>query len=291
MASVKIPEETAAQLFTRLGAKHYLHALNSPLFQDLQDGQIQSGDVVELFGDEGTAKTEMLLNILTSCIQTQCVIFIDTDCHFPMLRLVQIIEYHLFSSDSQDISADNREKRIKDCLSRLYYFRCHSSIELVATLESLHAMLARKPEICCLMIDSISAFYWQDKLILGETPNSQEYHQRKVVDAIKDLIASYSLAVFATRGMFVGASGRNRDDPTCSFLSSQWQKLVRYRFMLTREGAKQTGQLVAVNCESKTRACLWSNDEIWIYKAWLISSRQPCVVRKFLIDETGVKFV
>ena len=249
---------------------------------------------MELFGDEGTGKTEILLNILTSCIQTQCVIFIDTDCHFPMLRLVQIIEHRLFTNDSHSICVEDREKRIKDCLSRLYYFRCHSSIQLVATVESLKTMLTRKPEICCLMIDSISAFYWQDKLILGETPSNQEQHQRKLVDALKCLIASYNLAVFATRGMFAGASGRHRDNPMHSFLSPQWQKLVRHRFMFTREVAKQTDQLVAINSRQsdfKTPTCLWSNEEIWIYKASLISSRMPPLVRTFLIDETGVKFI
>lgn len=253
---------------------------------------------MEFFGDECTGKSEMLLNILAGCLlplhQKQCVIFIDTDCHFQIIRLVQILEYRLFAKD--DCCVEKREEVIRECLSRFYYLRCHSSIQLVATVESLKTLLARKPEICCLMIDSISAFYWQDKLTLGESFSDQEQHQRRVVDTLKDLIANYNLAVFATRGMFVGGSGRHRDDPTHSFLSQQWQKLVRHRYLFSKEVthvdpsmALEDGQR---ECESLAReTCLWSNGEDWIYKAWLISSRGPQTARSFCIDETGVKFL
>lgn len=250
---------------------------------------------MEFFGNEGTGKSEMLLNILAGCIvpqHKQCVIFIDTDCHFSIIRLVQILEHRLFSNVS--VCVENREKIIRDCLSRLYYFRCHSSIQLVETTESLKAILPKKPEICCIMIDSISAFYWQNRSSLGESLSEQELHQRRLVSTLKSLVFNYSLAVFATRGMFAGAIGRNRDDPTQSFMSQQWQKFIRHKFMFVREMSRvdQQSDLDSKEstCKSDIGTLLWTSGEKWIYKSWLISNRAPPTARTFSIESMGVVF-
>lgn len=64
----------------------------------------KSGNLIELSGESGTAKTEILLNIIVSCILPlewktyklagigTGVVFVDTQCQFSMLRVFSLLE-------------------------------------------------------------------------------------------------------------------------------------------------------------------------------------------------------
>lgn len=93
--------ETAAQLFARLGSRPSLQRLCPHLFGEEFP---KPGELIEFYGDSGTAKTECLLNFAATCILPPywkgftlggigCgVVFIDTQNQFSMLRAFTLLE-------------------------------------------------------------------------------------------------------------------------------------------------------------------------------------------------------
>ena len=93
----------------RLGGKQVLDGLDTGLFTDINGG-IQPGNVVEFSGQEGSGKTEMLLHLIANCILPKSwkdlklngrsvgVVFVDTDYHFQLLRLVTIMEHRILNA-------------------------------------------------------------------------------------------------------------------------------------------------------------------------------------------------
>ncbi|XP_039941108.1 DNA repair protein XRCC2 isoform X2 [Hirundo rustica] len=108
--------ESGTQLLARLEGRSSLKNLEPNLFAE--EGSPVHGDVIEFHGPEGTGKTEMLYHLLARCILPKAeggleveVMFVDTDYHFDMLRLVTILENRL---------VQGTEEMIKQCLGRLF---------------------------------------------------------------------------------------------------------------------------------------------------------------------------
>eukprot|EP00118_Oscarella_pearsei_P018262 m.186400 g.186400 ORF g.186400 m.186400 type:complete len:256 (+) comp39347_c1_seq2:44-811(+) len=220
-----VRSETALQLFSRLGAKHRVRCLENPILSLASDTGVLSGDVIELSGDEGTGKTEFLLNVIVQCLRNNGLIFIDTDSHFSFARFLTILKAQLKVERSP-------ETALKELLSRFYYCRCHSSSQLISTLQELKPLLRKSSDIVCLVIDSVAAFYWQDRL-LGDSFVEQEVNQRKLIEILRDLVISYDLVVMATKGNFIE---RRRDygRQNHGFMCREWQKFVRYNFVFKK---------------------------------------------------------
>lgn len=63
---------------------------------------------------------------------------------------------------------------LRSCLSRLLVVHCSSSSQLLLTLHFLETSLVSRPKLALLVIDSISAFYWQDRYEGGASVTKQE---------------------------------------------------------------------------------------------------------------------
>jgi DNA-repair protein XRCC2 len=88
--------------------------MERPSINGIEDSLFNDGpnfkDVYEFYGSEGTGKTELLLNLITSMIlpkewnslqlngSNAGVIFIDTDYKFQILRLVNLMEKRITKS-------------------------------------------------------------------------------------------------------------------------------------------------------------------------------------------------
>lgn len=66
------------------------------------------------------------------------------------------------------------EALLRSCLSRLLVVHCSSSSQLLLTLHFLETSLVSRPSLALLFIDSISAFYWQDRYEGGASGSKQE---------------------------------------------------------------------------------------------------------------------
>ncbi|XP_031697419.1 DNA repair protein XRCC2-like [Anarrhichthys ocellatus] len=169
-------------LFARLEARRCLKDIEPQMFPE--DGGPNHGEVVELYGTEGTGKTELLYHLLCRCVLPVAsgglevdVVFVDTDYSLDMLRLVSILDSRL--------NAD--EAALRSCLSRLLVVHCSSSSQLVLTLHFLETSLSSRPGLA-LLIDSISAFYWLDRCEGGASITKQEEKLSKCAELLGRLL-------------------------------------------------------------------------------------------------------
>ncbi|XP_048367547.1 DNA repair protein XRCC2 [Sphaerodactylus townsendi] len=233
--------ESGAQLLARLEGRSSLNKLEPYLFAE--EGYPIHGDIVEFHGPEGTGKTEMLYHLVVRCILPKAgaglevsVLFIDTDFHFDMLRLVTILEHRLSQSS---------EELIKQCLGRFFLVTCSSSTQLLLTLYSLENMFCSHPSLCLLMIDSMSAFYWIDRANGGENLSLQEVNLRKCAQCLEKLVREYHLVLFATTQTIMRKSsncaesaGKLQGETEVDYrpyLCKPWQQLVTHRIFFTKQ--------------------------------------------------------
>ena len=126
---------------------------------------------------------------------------------FSIIRLTGIIECRIRRSVNSEernanrvnVSEEDIENFVQSCLERLFVVQCSSSMQLLITLHSLESLLTNKSEICVLMIDSISGFYWIDRLTGGDSVVSQEATLKQVVLILKKLLSDHKLLLFASR--------------------------------------------------------------------------------------------
>ncbi|XP_037242903.1 DNA repair protein XRCC2 isoform X1 [Falco biarmicus] len=270
--------ESGTQLLARLEGRGSLKNLEPYLFAE--EGSPVHGDVIEFHGPEGTGKTEMLYHLIVRCIIPKSgggleveVMFIDTDYHFDMLRLVTILENRL---------AQRTEEMIKQCLGRLFLVNCSSSTQLLLTLYSLENMFCTHPSLCLLILDSISAFYWIDRSNGGESVNLQEMNLKKCANFLEKLVREHHLALFATTQTLMQKSTSSAesffplklqhetDADYRPYLCKSWQQMVTHRIFFSRQcNCGNNKSFTVVSCHLK---------------------RNHVVKRSFSVTECGVQF-
>ncbi|XP_036102806.1 DNA repair protein XRCC2 isoform X2 [Molossus molossus] len=231
--------ESGTELLARLEGRRSLKEIEPRLFAD--EDSAMHGAVLEFHGPEGTGKTEMLYHIAARCILPRAegglqveVLFIDTDYHFDMLRLVTVLEHRLPRSS---------EEAVTRCLGRLFLARCSSSSQLLLTLHALEALFCRRPSLRLLILDSVSAFYWVDRASGGESVHLQESTLKKCSQFLEKLVNEYRLAVFATTQSLMRKSPSPTEGPPPAsgppaaggdfrpYLCKAWQQLITQRIL------------------------------------------------------------
>ncbi|XP_056290612.1 DNA repair protein XRCC2 [Pseudoliparis swirei] len=253
------------------------------------------GEVVELYGTEGTGKTELLYHLLCRCVLPVAngglevdVVFVDTDYSLDMLRLVSILDSRLNAARStSSSSADSNEEALHLCVSRLLVVHCSSSSQLILTLHFLETSLSSRPGLSLLVIDSISAFYWLDRCEGGASVAKQEEKLSKCAELLVGLLRNYRITVFATchaiRRSYNGASCSDSGRP---YLCRPWQRLVTHRLLCSRqEAANNMAATAGSSTEKSSRPvftvhCTSSGSEAKAYSS-----------TSFHVTERGVKFI
>lgn len=251
---------------------------------------------------EGAGKTETLYHLIIRCIMPVQngglevgVVFIDTDYHFDMLRLVSALEGRLAEDLKESDGSENEpEERVRSCLRRLSVVHCNSSVQLLLTLHYLENTFSSQPSVGLLVIDSISAFYWVDRFSGGESTVCQEANLRKCTELLDRLRRNYGIVVFATTHAIMRNYGSDpgvSDVPSSSLSSSHrwrsaesatdfdkpylcraWQRIVTHRMLFTKSPV--------------------SNDHKQVFSTACTSIMTKGVKRcSFHVMEEGIKFV
>ena len=280
-----------------MGAIQALDGLDKSFFKGLPK-ELSPGDSVELYGEEGCGKTELLIHFCAICILPKIwssinlsgketkVVLVDTSYKFPLWRLVQVIEQQTRNStkSTKAISTAEMDEIVKSCLQRLFLVQCSSSLNLIKTLTYLEKLFVENPDISLLMIDSISEFYWTDRAIGGTSRYEHETHQRSIINKLTKYQNLYSLVVIVVKSAIMNQSfrivptsagagktnsfSRNPDD----YLSPEWNKFLTYKFDI-----------------SKKNGCGKNNDQTW-YTA--ILNKQPKTIScKFMITNCGIEYL
>ncbi|KAK9691681.1 hypothetical protein RND81_09G211900 [Saponaria officinalis] len=177
-------DETAHTFFARMAAER--PPLVTPPLHRLP---LRPGNVVEIAGPSSSAKSHILLQVVVDCILPKewngvcygglelSVMFIDLDCRFDVMRLVQLLKFRINGinrsgvevmhglGDVGDCICD--EELVRKCLERFLYVRCYDSIEFLSTLKTLNYQLQTRQQhisvVRFMIIDSIGACYWVDR--------------------------------------------------------------------------------------------------------------------------------
>ncbi|KAM8822103.1 DNA repair protein XRCC2 [Synchiropus picturatus] len=248
--------ENGVQLLARLDACPPLRDLEPRLFSEDAPGDV--GEVVEVYGAEGTGKTELLYHLLCRCVLPRSsggleveVAFVDTDCSLDLLRLVDILDQRLAAAGSD-------ESVLRACLSRLLVLHCSSSSQLLLTLHYMETTLSTRP--CLLFIDSISAFYWPDRSVGAAR---QDKTLGSCAELLGRLLRDYKTKVVASCRPIrrPGEHGVSHDSDR-PFLCRPWQLLVSRRFVCSRQEPPAAGvqsgrrkQMFSIRWTSASEAC------------------------------------
>lgn len=229
-------------------------------------------DVIEIFGGEGTGKTEILVHLIVRCLLPETwnniplhgrdagVILIDTDLKFSILHLVSRMEKYIYEKAEQiakksEIESVGLENFIKSCLKKLHIVRCFDSGQLVLTLHNLENLVCNEANISVIMLDSISAFYWIDKLNGGDSVPVQEANMKYASEILSKLVNTYNLNLFATKAAVFKKKGNTEyyedqenperndarelpedlDSLHAEFMCKPWQRLVSHRLVLVKD--------------------------------------------------------
>lgn len=226
----------------------------------------------------------MFCHVIARCILPKSegglqveVIYIDTDHHFDMLRLVTILERRL---------AQSNEEMVKECLSRFFLVCCNSSVQLLLTLYSLENMFCSHPTLCLLIIDSLSSFYWIDRNNGGDSIAKQESNIRKCTELLHKLLKEYKLVLFASTQTLMQKFSKDTNKGSChsaeaaaasildfkAYLCKLWQHGTTHRVLFSK------GTIQADNIRTFSIASyhLKTNN---------------ATRHSFVIDDSGVKFI
>jgi len=141
------------------------------------------GNVVYVQGPPSSGKTELLLQILVTCIlpkkwgevdvggNESSVLYFDNDFKFNLQRVLQLIKSRLKrvrvtegQPPLQDIG-----RLVNETTSRLLVCQCYDLLQFCATMRS-YLCRATFDNVRYVFVDSFDCFYWQEAAITSKKP-------------------------------------------------------------------------------------------------------------------------
>ncbi|KAG8231641.1 hypothetical protein J437_LFUL011482 [Ladona fulva] len=202
--------ETGVQLLARLGNRPRIKNVDQELF--FTNDSPSNGDVLELIGDHSTGKTLLVTQILAHCLlpikikvydsKEVCVgglgagaILINTDLHFQIAKLVQIMEHRLrICLAQQDFEANETktseyvEKLMKDLLKNIVILNCYDK-----------KYLSANHSIVVVALDSASAFYWQDMSSKNCLSKRMDSYLKSLLSVLEKCVEEFKVLTIFTR--------------------------------------------------------------------------------------------
>ncbi|XP_031741381.1 DNA repair protein XRCC2 homolog isoform X2 [Cucumis sativus] len=148
-------DESASEMLGRV-----LKERTSLVVPPLHRVPLRVGNVVELVGPSGSAKTQILIQAAVNCILPKewsgihygglgCpAVFIDLDCRLDITRLLQVLKLRIVEATSNGSlstgDGENFDALYATCLRRFSYIRCYDSFEFLATLKTMHHKLQKE---------------------------------------------------------------------------------------------------------------------------------------------------
>jgi len=185
----KSQAETGLQLLERLLARPLIKNLTPLLPDEL------TSEIVELIGNTSTGKTLFLIECIAKCIIPKQfngleagVVFIDLDGQFNITKLVTIIKR---------LVKDDTDELVKSCLKQFTLINCFDSPTLYVTFQRLKLFLTENCQVGLVILDSVSANYWQDSISGGE--KYMDTYAEKMISSLKICLQDFKVPIIFTR--------------------------------------------------------------------------------------------
>lgn len=239
--------ESGYQLFARLNSRPTLENIYPNIFGN--NGP-RGREVIEIFGDTSTGKTLIITELIAYCIlpgeanntriggKNAGAILINTDHHFHIFKLAEIMENIIkkYSRDSNTtLSKTEITNIIKVSLKKLIILNCFDSYQLHATILNLENIIADNNKLTLIVLDSLSAYYWSDRLNSGI--KSMDLYQKSVLKSLQVKVKDYNLTI-----VFTKYSGFSRKDSSEECVTHPILEKVNYKVFLENSADKNTYQ-------------------------------------------------
>lgn len=185
----KSQAESGLQLLERLVARPLIKNLTPLLPDEL------TSEIIEIIGNTSTGKTLFLTECVAKCITPKHfdgldtgVVYIDLDGQFNITKLVQIIKRLVKDAD---------EELVKSCLNKLTLINCYDSPTLYVTFQRLRLFLTEQCQVGLVILDSVSANYWQDSISGGE--KYMDTYVEKMILSLKMCLEDFKVPIIFTR--------------------------------------------------------------------------------------------
>ena len=147
--------------------------------------------------------------------QNGAVVLLNTDHHFQIFKLVTLMEMFLVKCTSSDnktkLNITEIETLIKDSLKNLFIFTCNSSTELAVTIISLENLLLGNTNVSLLLLDSISAYYWQDSVGMNKTKKMDVY-ANDIRKQLNKYLSGFGIIIMYTRPTYFQSKVRTTEE-------------------------------------------------------------------------------
>jgi RecA/RadA recombinase len=197
----KYQAESGLQLLQRLVARPVIKNL-SPLLSD----ELTS-EIIEIIGNASTGKTLFLTECIAKCIAPQHhngldtgVVYIDLDGQFDITKLVTVIKRLIKDAD---------EELVKSCLKKLTLINCYDSPTLFVIFQKLKLFLAEDHQVGLVILDSVSANYWQDSISGGE--KHMDTYVEKMISLLKICLKDFKVPIIFTKQSYF----QSKHDDSC----------------------------------------------------------------------------
>ncbi len=202
MASAVVKTESGIDLLQRLSLRPKLIGLQVEVFGE--NGP-QPGDIIEISEKNTYLKTLLLTQWIMACILPSVwkgikiggldvgVVFLSTDHHFSPLHLYILLEKRVrrILRQSQDLIPGSKTSMVKEItmesLKRLTVYESFNKTELLFNFCSAKTYLLSHPQYSVVIIDSLSAYYWEDRLSSASLQSLEKYCQSLLTSLIERL--------------------------------------------------------------------------------------------------------
>lgn len=188
----KLQAESGLQLLERLIARPSIKNLTPLLPDEL------SNEIIEIIGNTSTGKTLFLIECIAKCITPKNVdgldtgvIYIDLDGQFDITKLVKIIKRLVKNAN---------EELVKSCLKKFTLINCYDSPTLFVTFQRLKLFLTEQCQVGLIILDSVSANYWQDSILGGE--KYIDTYVEKMISSLKRCLQDFKVPIMFTRQIY-----------------------------------------------------------------------------------------
>lgn len=239
----KSQAESGLQLLERLVSRPLIKNLTPLLPDEL------TSETIEIVGNTSSGKTLFLTECIAKCITPQNVnsgldtgaVYIDLDGQFDINKLITIIKR---------LVKDPNEEFIKSCLKKLTLINCYDSPTLYVTFQRLKLFLTEHYQVGLVILDSVSANYWQDSISGGE--KYMDTYVEKIISSLKICLEDFKVPILFTRQTYF-QSKHSDSSLNCINRKILFQRLdsgfhatvtrnnvnICYKFNITAEGISE----------------------------------------------------